>query len=114
MSKFVKVYQTSFEHDPFRKVAILQWIVLGNLLTLGYKTTLLSSLIPINYEDSIDNFFDLDRSGLPLLMIKGTNVVEYIRRAPGEMMSRIFKRRILSTYGGGYGPPSWVTEMYAK
>ena len=87
---------------------------MGNLLTLGYKTTLLSSLIPIDYEDSIDNFFDLDQSGLPLLMVKGTNVVEYIRRAPGEMMARIIKRRIFFTYEGGYGPPSWVTEMYAK
>ena len=82
---------------------------MGNLLTLGYKTTLLSSLIPINYEDTLDNFFDIDRSGLPLLMPKGTNVVDYIRRAPGEMMARIFNRKILHAHPN----PKWVDEMYA-
>ena len=82
---------------------------MGNLLTLGYKTTLLSSLIPINYEDSFDNFFDIDKSGLPLLMPKGTNVVEYIRGAPGEMMARIFNRKILHSIN----TPKWADEMYA-
>ena len=96
-----------------RKVAILKWIVLGNVLTLGYKTTLLSSLITINYEDPIDNMFDLDKSGLPFIMAKGVSVVEYIRRAPGAVMARIFKRRILHSYEGS-SIPSWVVEMYVK
>ena len=96
-----------------RKIAILKWIVLGNVLTLGYKTTLLSSLIPINYEDSIDNFLDLDKSGLPLLMPKGINVVEYIRTAPGEMMARIFQRKLLFNLNAGGSVPRWVYEMYA-
>ena len=94
-----------------RKVAILKWMVLGNILTLGYKTTLLSSLITINYENPIDNIYDLDKSGLPLIMTEGVSVVEYIRRTPGAMMARIFKRRILSERGSNQ---SWIFEMYVK
>ena len=83
-------------------------------MTLGYKTTLLSSLITINYEDPINNMYDLDKSGLPLIMAQGSAYMsEYIRGAPGAMMARIFKRRILFTFEGG-SIPSWVFEMYVK
>ena len=66
----------------------------------------------INYEDPIDNMVDLDKSGLPLIMAKGVSVVEYIRQAPGAIMARIFKRRILFTFDGS--SPSWVNEMYVN
>ena len=89
-------------------------MVLGNILTLGYKTTLLSSLITINYENPIDNIYDLDKSGLPLIMAKGVSVVEYIRHAPGAMMDRIFKRRILFTISKGGSAPSWLFEKYVN
>ena len=89
-------------------------MVLGNILTLGYKTTLLSSLITINYENPIDNIYDLDKSGLPLIMAKGVSVVEYIRQAPGAMMDRIFKRRILFSTSKGGSVPSWVFEKYVN
>ena len=96
-----------------RKVAIIKWIVLGNVLTLGYKTTLLSSLITINYEDPIDNLFDLDKSGLPFIMVEGSAAVEYISQAPGAMVARIFERRILTNFEG-LSIPSWIFDMYVK
>ena len=95
-----------------RKAVILKWIVLGNILTLGYKTTLLSSLIPIRYEDTIDSMTDLDKSGLPLIMAKGSTVYNFIASDHRKMMSRIFKRRLLFINNGG-GIPQWAFEMYA-
>ena len=84
-------------------------MVLGNILTLGYKTTLLSSLIPIRYEDTIDSMDDLDKSGLPLLISKGSSMYDHIASDPREMMTRIFKRRIM--YSQENGIPRWAFEM---
>ena len=81
-------------------------MVLGNILTLGYKTTLLSSLITINYEDPIDNKYDLDKSGLPLIMVRGGAAFEFISQAPGPLMARIFERKILFTFDRSL--PRWL------
>ena len=93
-----------------RKIVILKWIVLGNILTLGYKTTLLSSLVPIRYEDTIDNINDFDKSELPLLLPEGTTFVDNFKKDPRKVMARIFSKRILFNIDGG-GIPSWVYEM---
>ena len=82
---------------------------MGNVLTLGYKTTLLSSLITINYEDPIDNKYDLDKSGLPLIMSRGGATFEFISQAPGALMARIFKRKKPFTYERSF--PRWIPEM---
>ena len=78
-----------------RKVAILKWMVLGNILTLGYKTTLLSSLVTIRYEDPIENINDIDKSGLPLIFWRGSDALNYMKTHPGKIEARLFKRRLL-------------------
>ena len=82
---------------------------MGNILTLGYKTTLLSFLIPIRYEDTIDNIYDLDKSGLPLLLPKGTFLIDYIEKDPREVIARIYSRKIFITIDGDI--PTWPFEM---
>ena len=92
-----------------RRSAILMWIVLGSFLTLGYKSTLLSSLIKIRYEVTIDSLHDLDKSGLPLLLPEGSDDIDIIRRDPREVMARLYNRIIEFPYQGGI--PKWVYEM---
>ena len=95
-----------------RKAAILKWIVLGNFLTLAYKKSLLASLIPIRYEDTIDNLYDLDQSGLPMFFYVGSPMVDHILRDPREMMARIYSRGIFIPWQ--YPPPQWVLKMYVN
>ena len=92
-----------------RKVVILKWIVLGNILTLGYKTTLLSSLIPIRYEDTIESFDDVDKSGLPLIIPRGGSIHDHLANDPREMLTRIMRRSIF--FDGGI--PRWAFKMCA-
>ena len=92
-----------------RKLVILKWIVLGNILTLGYKATLLSSLIPIRYEHTIDSMDDLDKSGLPPIFSKGSTIHDHMANARGEMMSRIYNRSILYSHHNGI--PKWAFQM---
>ena len=94
-----------------RKIIILKWIVLGNILTLGYKKSLLSSLIQIRYEDTIDSIHELDKSKIPLLLAKSTSLQDYVERDPRKSMARIVKRRILFSIERGE-TPRWVWAMY--
>ena len=92
-----------------RKIVILKWIVLGNILTLGYKTTLLSSLIPIRYEDTtIKSLDDLDKSGLPLIIPRGASLHDHLANDAREMVTRITGRLILLDAGD---IPRWAFEM---
>ena len=92
-----------------RRSAILMWIVMGTFLTLGYKSTLLSSLIKIRYKVTIDSLHNLDKSGLPLLLPEGGDDIDVIRRDTREVMARLYNRIIEFPYQGGI--PEWVYEM---
>ena len=90
-----------------RKMFILKWIFLGNILTMGYKCTLLSTLIPIHYENTIDTLSDLDLSGLPLVTHRFTAPSYAIADDPRQVMKRIDKRSSAHPYGK-------VFEKYLK
>ena len=78
-----------------RKMLILKWIFLGTLLTMGYEAILLSSLIRIQYEATIDNINELDNTGLPLLMLEGTASHIDLSKDPRPIIRRIFNRSIV-------------------
>ena len=79
---------------------------------MAYKDSLLSSLIPIRYEDPINSITDLEQSGLPLIMGKGDGIHQYLSRDSRPMMRRIFNRRILwEMEMGKTGIPKWAFEM---
>ena len=83
---------------------ILKWIFLGNVITMAYKSTLLSSLIQIRYEPPIVTLSDLEKSGLPLLIPDGSPVVEALAIDPRESMKNIFNRSIIFPYNGTIPP----------
>ena len=78
---------------------------------MGYKKSLLSSLIRIRYEDTIDNIHELDKSEMPLLLAKSTSLQDYVERDPRQSMARIVKRRILFSIDRGQ-TPGWALAMY--
>ena len=83
-----------------RKILILKWIFLGNVLTMGYKCTLLSTLIPIRYESTIDTLSDLDQSGLPLVVHRSSAPHHAFANDPRQIMKRIYNRSILHDFTG--------------
>ena len=74
--------------------------MLGNILTMGYKSTLLSTLIPVRYERTIDTLYDLDQSGVPLLIPKSTTHHHAIANDPRQIMKRVYNNSILYVYAG--------------
>ena len=75
-----------------RKTVILQWLFFGHVLTLGYKSTLLSILIPIRYESAIDTLQDMAESGLPLTVPRATTIHKLIATDPRPSMRKIYER----------------------
>ena len=92
-----------------RKLLLLQWLLLGHVLVMSYKSMLLTSLITITYEQSIDTFDDLDRSGLPLIIPQRTAPAQLLASDPRPVIKRIFGRRLFLPYSGQV--PEWVTNM---
>ena len=74
--------------------------MLGNILTMGYKSTLLSTLIPVRYEGTINTLYDLDQSGLPLLLAKSSATHHAIANDPRQIMKRIYNNTIIYVYAG--------------
>ena len=74
---------------------------------------LLSSLISIRYETTIDTLEDMEESGLPMLIVKSTTMHKLIASDPRDAMKQVYKRSILfqwsQTEPGGL--PGWVAEM---
>ena len=83
-----------------RKLLILKWIFLGNILTMGYKTTLLSTLIPVRYENAIDSLKDLKQSRLPLVIIKSSAHHHAFANDPRSIMKQIYKKSIIMVWTG--------------
>ena len=67
---------------------------------MGYKCTLLSTLIPVNYETTINTLFDLDESGLPLLMPRATDQEHAFANDNRPLLKRIYNNSILWSYTG--------------
>ena len=97
------------EGFKIRKFVILKWIVLGNVITMAYKSTLLSSLITIRYEDSINTLNDLEDSGIPLLLPRGTALHKMFASDPRKIIKTIFNNSHVYPYNGT--PPAYILDM---
>ena len=88
-----------------RKIILLKWLALGNFLTLGYMSTLLSQLVAIRYENPLDTIDDMDKSGLPLLIPNGTAIDVLIGQDPRPAVQRIYNRSIIYFFNGSHYDP---------
>ena len=94
-----------------RKVLILIWLMFAsNLLIWSYKSTLLSTLIPIYYENPINTLEDVDNSDLPLLVPRSTVLHRLLATDPRPTVKRIFRKSVLFSFNGT--PPAWVYKKY--
>ena len=83
---------------------------------MAYKKSLLSSLIPIRHEDTVDSFNDLGKSSLPFLLMKGHWSHQSISLDSRPIMRRIFNRSILVSFDeeSEDGIPKWAHEMWGE
>ena len=89
-----------------RKLLILMWLMLAsNLLLWSYKSTLLSTLILIYYENPINTLEDVDGSGLPVLIPKNSAPHWLMATDPRLTVKRIYRKSVLYPFNGTL--PAW-------
>ena len=92
-----------------RKGLLLIWLFAGSFLLMGYKSTLRSSLITINYEDKIETIYDLVQSGIPVAFPEGTVFERILSTDPKPTVQRMYNNAISFPFDGGY-PPRWLND----
>ena len=91
-----------------RNLLLLSWLLWGGILIMGYKSTLLSTLIKIRYEDVIEDIYDMDQSQLPFLLPDAT-AASLFGADKRTAMRRVYSRRILFPFRGFQ--PQWTFDM---
>ena len=92
-----------------RKLLVSQWILLGFLLTLSYKSVLRANMMSTEYEKGIDSIDDMINSKKPLMVISSmkalfvTNPTADIKELSKQVSYYEFKnlrvpQRILNGY----------------
>ena len=84
----------------------------GTVLLCGYKSTLLSTLIPIYYESTIDTLIEVASSELPLTVPNNTAPHWIVRTDPRSEVKQIRGKIELFPFDGR--PPPWVNKRYFK
>ena len=75
-----------------REMLILKWAIVGFLLTISYKSVLLSNLINIEYEEALDTVEDVLRSDKPLFLDTTSAVGNLLKSDPREGMKELSKK----------------------
>ncbi len=61
-------------------------------MSVAYKSTLLSTLIPIRYEPAFETMTDVDAAGVPCILPRGTAIFGLFKRDPKAVVQRVFAR----------------------
>ena len=102
------LYREGFTHS--RKLLLLQWLLYGSVLLWGYKCVLLSTLVPIRFEQTIDTIYDMDKSELPLMI--PDIIHENMKTDSRSVMQRIRNQSLMYTWNGTF--PHWVNERHCS
>ena len=96
-----------------RELIVLKWAMIGFLLTISYKSVLLSKLLNIEYEKGFDSIDDVLRSKKPVVLDVATGMVDLMKSDPRENVKEIGK--MIKPFKSEKGaPPTWVIRGYSK
>ena len=76
-----------------RKLLLIQWLLMANILSHIYKGSILSSLININYEQPLDTIEQMVESGLPFYVLGSSAAVWVTKTDQREMVKKLNARR---------------------
>ena len=88
-----------------RDILVLNWLIVGYILTMSYKSVLLSNLIHIEYENTIDSIEDALQSQKQIVTSN-----QFVFSMDQRTRVKKLAKRIV-TYKPKHGmPPLWVVE----
>ena len=91
-----------------RQVLLIIWLFSAYTLTIHYKEVLIANLVNVGYEDTIDNFDDVLRSGMPLVVPENTAIPKLLNNDPRKSVQQLLDNLLYFNYTGLM--PTWVKE----
>ena len=87
---------------------MIQWLMMGNIISHIYKGALLTSLIAIRYTETLDTMVQMEESGLPFYVL-GKTALEWLAKTdPRELGKKLNERRFDMPF------PGRVEEKYLE
>ena len=94
-----------------RQVLLVKWIVLGFCLTACYKSVLLSEMVNIGYEKTIDSVEDALVSGKLFVVPENTDVPSKIRNGIGNVGKLANQMKLANmSFDSSKQFPQWVYD----
>ena len=94
-----------------RQVLLVKWIVLGFCLTACYKSVLLSEMVNIGYEKTIDSVEDALVSGKLFVVPENTDVPSKIRNGIGNVKKLANQMKLANmSFDSSKQFPQWVYD----
>ena len=91
-----------------RRLLLIQWLIMGNVISHVYKGALLTSLINIRYPKPLDTMIQMEESGIPFYCLGNTVLCWLAKGDPRPLGKKLNKRRFDMPYGGA------VAEKYLE
>ena len=89
-------------------VLLIFWLYMAFTLTLSYKEVLIANLVNVEYEDSIDNFDDMVRSGKPIIVAGNTFIPHLLLNDPRDNGKKLLDKLVYYNFTGV--TPEWVRK----
>ena len=93
-----------------RMLLVMNWMVLGGLLSISYRSVLLENMIVIDYEKGIDSVDDMLGSGKPLVLDGSSAMLGLLKQDPRAKFKELSKRAVMYKMDVNKDPPMWVIE----
>ena len=83
-----------------RRLLLVKWLIMANILSHAYKGALLSSLVTIHYTEPLDTIDQMIESGLPFYIPGGTVVVWLVKTDPRYSVKKLNERSVVIPWNG--------------
>ena len=94
-----------------RKVLVVEWILMGFLLSICYKSVLLANMMSVKYDEGINTIDDMINSKKPLMVIRSMETL--FVTDPRPKVIELSKQIQYFDFGKFKKVPQWVVNGYA-
>ena len=91
---------------------IAEWMLLAFLLSLSYRSVLLSTIDSPGYEKPIDTIQDMLEGDRSIFVLNGTTLAKLLRQDPKEDVRRLSRKVTYYEVNENGTHPQWILDRY--
>lgn len=95
-------------------IMIAEWMLLAFLLSLSYRSVLLSTIVSPGYEKPIDTIQDMLEGDRSIFVLNGTTLAKLLRQDPKEDVRKLSRRVTYYEVNENGTHPQWILDRYVN